>query len=117
MDNQTIGIEEAARFLGFKSKENLRIKANLGIIPGFKAGRSWMFYMPDLLAYIRSQYTLRKHLADNKTRGNTTCQSPKRKTAHSTTPGSQSAVLEFKNLREQLLNRRRNDTKKNVEKK
>lgn len=112
--DQTINLEEAAKFLGFKSKCALSIKAKQGLIPGFKAGKNWMFYVPDLVDYIRSQYAMRRESEQVVIRGKELCQSAKRKTALTIIQGSRSAELEYKNLREQLLNQRRNDTKKSA---
>jgi excisionase family DNA binding protein len=51
----TMSLKEAARFLKL-SQEALRRKAKAGVIPGAKLGKSWVFYKPDLVAYLRSRY-------------------------------------------------------------
>jgi excisionase family DNA binding protein len=53
--NITLTLKEAADFLNM-SPEALRRMAKAGEIPGAKIGKSWVFYLPDLVAYIRSRY-------------------------------------------------------------
>jgi hypothetical protein len=36
--------------------ESLRRKTQAGEIPGAKVGRSWLFYLPDLVSHLRSLY-------------------------------------------------------------
>ncbi len=52
---ETLTLKEAARFLKL-SPEALRRKAKAGEIPGAKPGKSWCFYKPDLVDYLRSRY-------------------------------------------------------------
>jgi excisionase family DNA binding protein len=53
--DMTMSLKEAARFLKF-SQEALRRKAKAGVVPGAKLGKSWVFYKPDLVDYLRSRY-------------------------------------------------------------
>jgi excisionase family DNA binding protein len=53
--NETMSLKEAARYLKL-SQEALRRKAKAGVIPGAKLGKSWVFYQPDLVEYLRSRY-------------------------------------------------------------
>ena len=53
--NETMSLKEAARYLKL-SQEALRRKAKAGVIPGAKLGKSWVFYQPDLVDYLRSRY-------------------------------------------------------------
>lgn len=67
---RTLALTEAAQFLRMHPEE-LRRRAKLGVIPGAKAGRAWVFIEEDLAGYLRSLYsqprqalqvTLRKEL-------------------------------------------------------
>lgn len=49
----SLGLEEAARFLGMH-RDTLRERAAAGIIPGAKIGKSWRFLDADLAAYLRA---------------------------------------------------------------
>ncbi len=51
----TLNLQEAAAFLKIHPV-TLGEKARLGIIPGTKIGKCWVFVDVDLIAYIRSQY-------------------------------------------------------------
>ena len=52
---ETLGLKEAALFLHIHPEE-LRRRAKLGVIPGAKAGKCWVFIEDDLAAYLRSLY-------------------------------------------------------------
>jgi hypothetical protein len=52
---QTLDLQDAARFLHIHPITLLK-RANAGIIPGAKPGKCWVFFVPDLVAYIRAQY-------------------------------------------------------------
>jgi len=52
---RTLLLIEAAAFLKMHPEE-LRRRAKLGVIPGAKAGRAWVFIEDDLADYIRSLY-------------------------------------------------------------
>ncbi len=107
---KTIDLVEAAKFLGFQGTYHLRKKAKDGIVPGFKAGRNWMFYVPDLIDYIRS--ICPKNLDDGSVGENKAWQLAKRKAATTTIHASRSAESECKNLREQLRKAKRKNMKK-----
>lgn len=53
---RTLLLVEAAAFLKMHPEE-LRRRAKLGVVPGAKAGRAWVFIEDDLAAYIRSLYS------------------------------------------------------------
>lgn len=55
---RTMNLKEAAEFLNM-NPESLRQKAKVGIVPGAKVGKSWVFIEEDLADYIRSQYARR----------------------------------------------------------
>ena len=114
----TINLPEAAEFLGFKSTERLRQKAKQGAIPGaFKIGKYWKFYKPKLVEYVSELYATYCKTVQVGISGGNLCQSAKKMVVHTTTQDSLSAVSEYKNLREQLLNQKHNATKKNAEEK
>lgn len=83
---KTLGLAEAAGFLRMHPEE-VRRRAKLGLLPGAKAGRAWVFLEDDLAAYLRSRYsrprqalqvTLGKevdscHFADAGRSGGSTC--------------------------------------------
>ena len=52
---KTLGLDEAAQFLKLHPEE-LRRRAKMGIIPGAKVGRRWVFLDMDLAQYLRSLY-------------------------------------------------------------
>lgn len=52
---QTLDLKEAAQFLRM-SPAVLRQKAKLGIIPGAKPGKRWVFLAAELACYLRSLY-------------------------------------------------------------
>lgn len=54
---QTLDLLEAAHFLRM-SPAVLRQKAKLGIIPGAKPGKRWVFLEAELALYLRSLYAL-----------------------------------------------------------
>ena len=53
---QTLDLRQAAAFLRLHPEE-LRRRAKLGLIPGAKVGRAWVFLMEDLAAHLRSLYS------------------------------------------------------------
>jgi hypothetical protein len=55
----TLGLNEAAHFLKMNAEE-LRKKAKVGLIPGAKAGKRWVFIEDDLVAYLRSRYAFNR---------------------------------------------------------
>jgi len=55
VQNRTLNIIEASKFLGAHKETILRMAA-IGQIPGVKIGRSWRFIESDLLMHMRSQY-------------------------------------------------------------
>lgn len=114
LTNQSIDLEEAAEFLGFKSTERLRQKAKRGHIPGaFKLGKEWRFYTPRLVQYVENVYTTYTEVST----GAKTWHSVKRKAVHTTTQDSAFTESEFKNLRLQLSNLKPKNMKKNAERK
>ena len=56
MTERTLSLEEAAEILGLHP-ETLRQKAKTGEVPAAKPGKRWVFYHPDLIAYLRSLYS------------------------------------------------------------
>jgi hypothetical protein len=111
----SMGLDEAAEFLGFKNVERLRQKAKNGQIPGaFKVSRCWRFYTPILVQFVSELYaTYRDNLADGTT-GEKLCQYSNRKVAHTTTQDLRSAELEYTKLRAQLLNQKPSAMKKSA---
>jgi len=55
LNAEVLDIDEAAAYLKMNF-ETLRLKANLGEIPGSKPGRKWVFLKEDLNAYLRGCY-------------------------------------------------------------
>ncbi|WP_436912802.1 helix-turn-helix domain-containing protein [Acinetobacter schindleri] len=51
----TLSLDQAAIFLRMHPEE-LRRRAKLGLIPGAKPGKSWVFLEDDLADYLRSLY-------------------------------------------------------------
>lgn len=113
MENQTIGLKEAAKFLGFTSTSRLREKAAKGLIPACKPGRNWVFYVPDLVQWMRDQYNARREAAQVGI-GVKLWQSLKRKTDDSCTQNSHSVEYELMSLRKQIRNQKHNSTKINA---
>ncbi|WP_434516155.1 helix-turn-helix domain-containing protein [Dechloromonas sp. ARDL1] len=54
---QTLTLHEAASFLKMHPEE-VRRRAKSGLLPGAKAGRSWVFIDVDLADWLRSLYAL-----------------------------------------------------------
>ncbi|NND82219.1 MAG: helix-turn-helix domain-containing protein [Gammaproteobacteria bacterium] len=54
-EHRSLGLDEAAHFLKI-SPSALRAKVNLGIVPGAKIGKCWVFLQNDLVDHIRSKY-------------------------------------------------------------
>ena len=54
---RTLDLPEAAHFLRL-SPATLRQKAKLGLIPGAKPGKRWVFLESELAQYLRSLYAL-----------------------------------------------------------
>jgi len=53
---KTLDLSEAAAFLKMHPEE-VRRRAKLGLIPGAKAGRAWVFIDEDLAAWLRERYS------------------------------------------------------------
>ncbi len=105
---EVIGAKEAAKICGYSEKYPWRfLKAvNDGKIPGTKIGRDWRFYVPDLIAFIRGQYSV--GIVNT---GNKAWRSAKRKTVLTTIQDSRSAESEFKNQLSALRKQRHSNTK------
>ena len=56
---RTLDLAEAADFLHIH-KEELRVRAKRGVVPGARVGRRWVFLEQDLADYLRSLYTVRR---------------------------------------------------------
>ena len=56
---RTLDLAEAAAFLHVH-KEELRVRAKRGVVPGARVGRRWVFLEQDLVDYLRSLYTVRR---------------------------------------------------------
>jgi len=54
MEREVLNSEEAAQFLGV-SAFTIREYAKAGTIPAKKIGKSWRFYKPDLVAWVRGK--------------------------------------------------------------
>ena len=52
---RTLNLDEAAEFLKL-CRDEIRRRARLGLLPGAKAGRRWIFIESDLADYLRSLY-------------------------------------------------------------
>ncbi|HXK28004.1 MAG TPA: helix-turn-helix domain-containing protein [Candidatus Binatia bacterium] len=52
---KTLTLPEAASFLKMHPEE-VRRRARMGVVPGAKAGRRWVFIEDDLVSYLRSFY-------------------------------------------------------------
>lgn len=52
---KTLDLTEAAAFLRMHPEE-VRRRAKIGLIPGAKAGRAWVFIDDDLADWLRSRY-------------------------------------------------------------
>jgi hypothetical protein len=53
----TLDLHQAAAFLHMHPEE-VRRRAKLGLLPGAKPGKSWIFIEDDLVDYVRSQYAV-----------------------------------------------------------
>jgi hypothetical protein len=62
----TLNLREAAAFLHMHPEE-VRTRAKLGLIPGAKIGRRWVFIDMDLAEFIRSQYPPRRQALSTST--------------------------------------------------
>jgi hypothetical protein len=54
---KTITLKEAAVLLKLHEEE-VRRRAKLGLVPGAKPGKCWVFLEDDLVAWLRSQYRI-----------------------------------------------------------
>ena len=52
---QTLDLQQAAAFLRMHLEE-VRRRAKLGLLPGAKPGKAWIFIDDDLAEYVRSHY-------------------------------------------------------------
>jgi hypothetical protein len=52
---QTLDLVQAAAFLRMHPEE-VRRRAKLGLLPGAKPGKAWIFIEDDLVAYVRARY-------------------------------------------------------------
>ena len=70
---KTLNLDEAAAFLHVH-KEELRVRAKCGVIPGARVGRRWIFLEHDLISYVRSLYPVqRQALQSDIEKGADTC--------------------------------------------
>jgi hypothetical protein len=99
---------EAAKICGYSARYTWRFlkEVKAGRIPGTKIGRKYIFYRPDLIAFIRGNYFTEINIAGNKT-----WQSAKRKTVLTTIRDSRSAESEFKNRLNALRKERHSNMK------
>ena len=51
----TLDLKRAAEFLKMHPEE-VRRRARMGLVPGAKAGKRWVFIEDDLVSYLRSHY-------------------------------------------------------------
>jgi len=71
---RTLDLQEAAIFLKMH-KEEVRRRAKLGILPGAKIGKCWVFIDDDLALHIRSLYAIREQALQVTTRKESLCHS------------------------------------------
>jgi hypothetical protein len=88
---RTLTLPEAAEFLKCHP-EWLRSQAKLGLIPGAKPGKSWVFIEEDLAAYVRAQYPVAVEVLQEKPKEQSPCHSINEKTALITGSKSPSQV-------------------------
>lgn len=112
MEDKTLTLEEAAKFLGFSHTGRLRIKAYKGIIPACKPGRNWVFYLPDLVQWMRDQYNARREAAQVGI-GGKQWQSLKRKADVICIQNSCSVESELMKVRKQIREQRLKNMKTN----
>lgn len=55
----TLDLHQAAAFL-YMHPEEVRRRAKLGLLPGAKPGKSWIFIEEDFVEYVRSHYAVRR---------------------------------------------------------
>jgi hypothetical protein len=68
----TLDLKQAATFLRMHPEE-VRRRARMGLLPGAKAGKRWVFIEDDLVSYLRSHYaSQRQALVGDRS---TSCQS------------------------------------------
>src|SRR5688572_29591504 len=56
-DMHTLDLQQATAFLKMHPEE-VRRRAKLGLIPGAKPGKAWVFLEDDLADYVRSHYAI-----------------------------------------------------------
>ena len=54
MTEETLGLEEAARYLRM-APSTLRRRAAAGTVPGYKPGRQWVFVPAEITAYMKAR--------------------------------------------------------------
>lgn len=110
---ETIGLKEAANFLGFTGVCHLREKAKAGKIPGaFKISNRWMFLKDELIIFVRDFHkTLHNEIVPN----GASWQSAKRKIVPITTRASQSLESECRNQLDALQKSTRRNMRRNAE--
>ena len=55
----TLDLKQAAAFLHMHPEE-VRRRAKLGLLPGAKPGKSWIFIDSDLAEFVRSHYAVQR---------------------------------------------------------
>lgn len=69
---RTFDLTEAATFLKMHPEE-VRRRAKLGLLPGAKPGKSWIFLEDDLAEYVRSLYATPRQALQVTSRKDLTC--------------------------------------------
>jgi len=116
--NMTVGLDQAAKFLGFKSKWRLIEKMKSGKLPlhGFKCGVKWMFFKDDVVNCARQMQNSQRKIAQVDIGGNV-CHLAKRKIAHFGIQDSASVESECKNQLAALFDPKLKNTRTGVRKK
>lgn len=102
----TLNLKEAAALLKMHPM-SLRRQVVNGIVPGARAGRSWIFIEEDLLNWLRSQYSEEARAAGSN--GDTTCPStyaqtnPVPSTGADSLPLTESKYADLRDARAELM--------------
>ena len=70
----TLDLQQAAAFLHMHPEE-VRRRAKLGLLPGAKPGKSWIFLDDDLAEYVRSHYAVQRQALQVTPRKESLCHS------------------------------------------
>ena len=70
----TLDLQQAAAFLHMHPEE-VRRRAKLGLLPGAKPGKAWIFIDDDLAEYVRSHYAIQRQALQVTPRKDESCHS------------------------------------------